>query len=157
MHFVPVTAAIEKDGKFLLVKRSEKESNYPGKWLFPGGKVEKQEDALQGLLREIKEETGLEVEDKAAMIRTYWFTRSDGNNSLGFNFVLKWKSGDVVLGEDLEDFAWVAPEDVGKYDTIKGFPNMLNLAREFIEKDLLFPISRMSHGVNHEKVQKIKT
>ena len=154
MHFVPVTAAIEKDGKFLLVKRSEKEANYPGKWLFPGGKVEKQEDALQGLLREIKEETGLEVEDKAAMIRTYWFTRSDGNNSLGFNFVLKWKSGEVSLGEDLEDFAWVSPEDIEKYDTIKGFPNMLQLAKEFIEKGLLFPISRMSHGINKENTQK---
>ncbi len=150
MHTVPVTAAIEKDGKFLLVKRSEKEANYPGKWIFPGGKVEKGEDALQGLLREIKEETGLEVQDKAAMIRTYHFTRSDGGNALGFNFVLQWKAGEVVLGDGLTDYSWILPEDIVKYDTIKGFETMLKTAKEIVDKGLLFPISRLSHGVNLE-------
>ena len=61
MHFVPVTAAIEKDGKFLLVKRSEKEANYPGKWLFPGGKVEDQESLETAVERECLEELGLRV------------------------------------------------------------------------------------------------
>ena len=150
MHVVPVTAAIEKNGKFLLVKRSEKEANYPGKWIFPGGKVEVGEDALQGLLREIKEETGLEVEDKAAMIRTYHFTRSDGGNALGFNFVLQWKSGEVKLGEGLVDYAWIFPEEIEKYDTIKGFNKQVELAKEFLEKNLLFPISKMSHGINKQ-------
>ena len=148
MHTVPVTAAIEKGGKFLLVKRSEADANFPGKWMFPGGKVEKGEDALQGLLREIKEETGLDVQDKAAMIRTYYFTRSDGSNALGFNFVLQWKAGDVVLEDGLTDYRWILPEEIVKYDTIKGFETMLKTAKEMIEKGLLFPISRMSHGAN---------
>ncbi len=148
MHIVPVTAAIEKDGKFLLVKRSDNEANYPGKWIYPGGKVEKGEDAIQGLLREIKEETGLEVHDKAALIRTYHFTRSDGGNALGFNFVLQWKAGEVKLGEGLVDYVWVSPEDISKYDTIKGFDKMTVVAKEFVEKGLLFPISKLSHGVN---------
>ena len=147
MHVVPVTAAIEKDGKFLLVKRSGKEDNHPGKWVFPGGKVEKGEDALQGLLREIQEETGLEVQDKTAMIRTYSFTRSDGSNAIGFNFVLKWKSGDVKLSGELVDFVWISPEEIKNYDTIKGFSIQVELAKEFLEKGLLFPISRMSSGV----------
>lgn len=146
MHIVPVTAAIEKAGKFLIVKRSEKEDNLPGKWLFPGGKVEKGEDALQGLLREIKEETGLEVQDKAAFMRTYSFTRSDGSNAVGFNFVLQWRAGEVSLADGLVDYAWVSPKDIGKYDTIKGFNMQIELAKEFIEKGLLFPISRMSYG-----------
>jgi len=148
MHIIPVTAAIEKGGKFLLVKRSDKEDNHPGKWVFPGGKLEKGEDALQGLIREIKEETGLDVEDKVALIRTYTFTRSDGSNAIGFNFVLQWKSGDVRLGEGLVDYVWISPEEITKYDTIKGFNIQIYLAKEFIENNILFPISRMSHGMN---------
>ncbi len=148
MHIVPVTAAIEKEGKFLLVKRSDQEPNFPGKWMYPGGKVEIGEDALQGLLREIKEETGLEVEDKAALLRTYYFTRADGSNALGFNFVLQWKAGEVNLGEGLVDYAWISPEDTIKYDVIKGFETMTISAKEIIDKGLLFPISRMSHGAN---------
>ncbi|HLD57583.1 MAG TPA: NUDIX domain-containing protein [archaeon] len=148
MHIVPVTAAIEKGGKFLLVKRSESEANFPGKWMFPGGKVEKGEDALQGLIREIKEETGIEIEDKIALLRTYHFTRSDGGNALGFNFVVQWKAGEVVLGDGLIDYAWILPEEIAKYNTIKGFEIMVNSAKEIIEKGLLFPISRMSHGAN---------
>ncbi len=145
-HIVPVTAAIEKDGKFLIVKRSEKEDNLPGKWLFPGGKVEVGEDALQALLREIKEETGLEVHDRIALIRTYSFTRSDKSNAVGFNFVIQWKSGDVKLADGLVDYAWVAPEEVEKYDTIKDFNIQISLAEDFIKGGLLFPISKMSHG-----------
>lgn len=146
MHIVPVTAAIERDGKFLLVKRSDKEDNLPGKWLFPGGKVENGEDALQGLLREVKEETGLEVHDKVALIRTYAFTRSDGSNAIGFNFVLQWKSGEVKLVDGLVEYAWVTSQDVKKYDTIKDFNIQIELAEEFVKRGLLFPISRMSHG-----------
>ncbi len=148
MHIVPVTAAIEKRGKFLLVKRSDQEPNFPGKWMFPGGKVEIGEDALQGLLREIKEETGIEIEDKIALLRTYYFTRSDGGNALGFNIVAQWKAGEVVLGDGLVNHAWILPEEITKYDTIKGFEIMVNSAKEIIEKGLLFPISRMSHGAN---------
>lgn len=148
MHVVPVTATIEKDGKFLLVKRSAEEENHPGKWIFPGGKVERGEDALQGLIREIKEETGLEVEDNVGLIRTYNFTRADGSNGLGFVFVLRWNSGEVKLGDGLTDYAWIFPDEIKKYDTIKGFNVQIELAKEFIDKGLLFPISKMSHGAN---------
>ena len=52
-----VTAFIVHDGKVLLV-------NHPryGKWLPPGGHVELDEDPVEALLREVAEETGLEVE-----------------------------------------------------------------------------------------------
>src|SRR3989338_8847393 len=39
-HYVSATAVIVKDGKFLIMKRSENEIAFPGKWTVPGGKLE---------------------------------------------------------------------------------------------------------------------
>ena len=38
LHFVAVTAIIEKDGKFLITKRAPNEKAFPNKWTVPGGK-----------------------------------------------------------------------------------------------------------------------
>ena len=54
-------AIIEKDGKILCARRSEK-MKHPLKWEFPGGKVEDSEDLQTCLKREIKEELGVELE-----------------------------------------------------------------------------------------------
>lgn len=50
------------DGKILLQKRDDKpEIRSPGAWCFPGGMIEPQEDALVAAVREVKEETGLDI------------------------------------------------------------------------------------------------
>ena len=56
-----VAALIEKDNKVLIAKRSSGDANVFGKWEFPGGKVEPNEDELTAIEREIREEFELEV------------------------------------------------------------------------------------------------
>ncbi len=56
-----VAALIEKDNKYLIAKRSTGDVNMIGKWEFPGGKVESNEDELTAIEREIKEEFELDV------------------------------------------------------------------------------------------------
>lgn len=68
-HTIPVTGIIENDGKFLFIKRSRNSKNMAGKWVFPGGKCEKQEDVIQALYRELKEETGLTFTNDMGMSR----------------------------------------------------------------------------------------
>src|SRR5436190_15304266 len=51
----------DKQGRILVSQRSLNSKMYPGQWQVPGGKVEKGEDYLRALEREIKEETSLEV------------------------------------------------------------------------------------------------
>ena len=51
-----VAALIEKDGKYLIARRSTGSNDVLGKWEFPGGKVEKGETEVHAIEREIKEE-----------------------------------------------------------------------------------------------------
>lgn len=56
-------AIIESDGKILIAQRSEK-MNLALKWEFPGGKIEKGETAENCIVREIKEELGIDIKVK---------------------------------------------------------------------------------------------
>lgn len=63
-----VAALIEKDNKVLLAKRSTGDPNVFGKWEFPGGKVENNEDELHAIEREINEEFELVIKAKEFII-----------------------------------------------------------------------------------------
>ena len=56
-----VAALIEKDGKYLIARRSTGSSDVLGKWEFPGGKVEQEETEENAIEREIKEEFEMNI------------------------------------------------------------------------------------------------
>ena len=58
-----IDALVLKEDKILLVKRSTKLSKEPGKWAVVGGFVNRDENLLQTVKREVKEETGYSVKD----------------------------------------------------------------------------------------------
>jgi 8-oxo-dGTP diphosphatase len=69
-------AVIERPGEFLLAKRPEGKP-YPGYWEFPGGKIEPGEDPRAALVRELREELGIEVREATPWItRVYTYTHA---------------------------------------------------------------------------------
>jgi len=55
---------IEQDGKYLMLHRNKKKQDpNEGKWIGVGGKLEKGESPEECLVREVQEETGLELEE----------------------------------------------------------------------------------------------
>lgn len=70
-------AVIERpDGEFLLACRPEGKP-YPGYWEFPGGKIEPGEDPRAAIVRELKEELGIEVREATPWItRVYAYTHA---------------------------------------------------------------------------------
>ncbi len=60
-HYEVVAAVIRKNGRYLLGKRPSG-GMLGGLWEFPGGKVERGENHEQALIRELREEMGIEIE-----------------------------------------------------------------------------------------------
>ena len=119
---VVITAIIlNPDNKrFLLVKRKEKEQIHKGKWLLPGGKLEKDESLMDALKREIKEETGLEIKDDKEFISDYTFERPNEDLTLGLTFLVKAIEDNVILNkQEYDKSTWIFPHELDNYDYLK--------------------------------------
>ncbi|MDP4012400.1 MAG: NUDIX domain-containing protein [Candidatus Nanoarchaeia archaeon] len=115
---IVVTGIIKRDdGKFLIVKRKDKEI-HGGTWVFPGGKVEDGENIFNALKREIKEEVSLEVTERKELISEYEFERPNGDITFGSCYLVNAK-GEVKLGDEIKEFAWVTKEEFANYSHIK--------------------------------------
>lgn len=129
-HIVAITALIKnREGtKVLIVKRSQKEIAYPGKWAFPGGKVERGQSVMETLRREVKEEVGLDIGEEKHYLDDYTFIRPDGKNVVGFCFMVNAINENVTLSRDFEAFRWVFPEELSQFDHIEGMKETVKKA-----------------------------
>lgn len=90
MKITEVAAAvIERPGEFLLACRPEGKP-YPGYWEFPGGKIEPGESPREALVRELREELGIEATELSPWItRVYAYTHATVR--LHFHRVTAWQ------------------------------------------------------------------
>ncbi len=134
LHIVAITGIIEKDGKYLILKRAGTEKAYPGFWTVPGGKLVRHEyenlplakntDAWyeivsRALEKEIMEEAGLEIEG-VKYLTDMVFIRPDNIPALVLSYYCRYKAGEVKLGKDIVDFVWITPEQGKNYQIIPG-------------------------------------
>ena len=77
--WIPVAVGIARDpmGRLLVGQRPACK-DYPGKWEFPGGKLEPGESVYKALVREFREELGLEITraEPAFVVRHHYPDRS---------------------------------------------------------------------------------
>jgi mutator protein MutT len=113
---VGVGAVVVRDGRALVVKRAHEPRK--GEWSLPGGTVELGETLVDAVKREIKEETGLDV-DVGDVIEVFDRVHHlDGR--IRFHFVIvdylcRPVGGTLRAGDDAEDVAWVASDDIERY------------------------------------------
>jgi ADP-ribose pyrophosphatase YjhB (NUDIX family) len=94
---------IEQDGQVLLGRRSG--SYAAGKWGLPQGFIEFDEDFLTAAIREVKEETGLDVEIRSILSVVSNFL-SPRLHTLAVVLLAHVTGGQVHAADDLEDVAW---------------------------------------------------
>jgi 8-oxo-dGTP diphosphatase len=104
MHSVSVAGVVIDDrGRALLTQRRDS-----GQWEAPGGILERDEDVMTGLLREIVEETGLTVEP-VVLTGVYKNMRQ---GVLALVFRCRRVRGDLAETEEVCAFRWVTDEEV---------------------------------------------
>ncbi|MEM3825321.1 MAG: NUDIX hydrolase [Candidatus Bathyarchaeia archaeon] len=133
---VGVGAIIVCDGKILLEKRKGEPGR--GKWSVPGGLVELGEKAESAVVREVKEETGLDVAEPQ-LIDVVDNIVQDENGEIKWHFVIidyfvKVKGGEMRASDDAEELRWVPLDEAEKYDLTKTFRAFLQRNRAKLEK-----------------------
>ena len=111
-----INAIIKRGNHFLIIKRSSKDEIHPGRWSFPGGKLEEGETILEALKREIKQEVNLDIDNNLVYIADYNYKRKDRSNTLGVSFLVKSFNSNVKKSKEVEDFKWVTVEEINKYE-----------------------------------------
>jgi ADP-ribose pyrophosphatase YjhB (NUDIX family) len=127
-----VSAAIFRDGKVLVVRRARKPAL--SLYTLPGGAVETGETLLQAVAREVREETALDIEPVGLAGQRDVIVR-DAQGCVERHFVIlcfaaRWRAGEPVLNEELDDARWLAPAELAALHTTDGLAEIVAAAAE---------------------------
>jgi len=104
---VAAVALVDADGRVLIARRPEGKS-MAGLWEFPGGKIEEGERPEDALIRELREELGIEVTNSCLAPLTFTSFTYESFHLLMPLFVCRRWSGTVEPREG-QQLAWVKP------------------------------------------------
>ena len=133
--FVAMKAFIIHNGKVLILKESSnyKDGSNIGRYDIVGGRIKPGQHFKESLLREIKEETGLDVTIGKPFFVNEWRPSVNGENwhIVGTFFECHTNSDSIILSEDHEEYIWISPEKYTNYNII---PNLHPAFQEFLQK-----------------------
>lgn len=114
MLLVVAAALINQDDEILMQKRPEG-CSMAGLWEFPGGKVESGESPENALIRELKEELGVEVLHSDLSVLTFASEPLDGKHLLLLLYTTHFWEGTPRAIESPE-LRWVSVRDLAGLD-----------------------------------------
>ncbi|WP_408836257.1 8-oxo-dGTP diphosphatase MutT [Acidisphaera sp. L21] len=127
---VAACALIDVDNRVLLARRPEGKK-MAGLWEFPGGKLNPGETPEQALIRELKEELGIDVAE--ACLAPFAFASHDYDR---FHLLMplflcrRWKG--TPTGVEGQALAWVRPNKLTEYDMPAADKPLIPLLRDFL-------------------------
>lgn len=126
---------VDKGKRCLLLRRSMASKNNAGKWEFPGGKLDAGESFDKALEREVREETGLEIQ----LTRPFDTAMSAiQDRRVVYLFMLaEAGTGEVQLSGEHDAFQWVAAGDLAAMDLAKQFQGVAQRIAENVQNGAL--------------------
>jgi len=109
---VTAVALIDADGRILLAQRPEGKS-LAGLWEFPGGKVEAGETPEAALIRELREELGIETKESCLAPLTF-ASHSYGDFHLLMPLFVCRRWQGIATPREGQTLAWVRAQDLRK-------------------------------------------
>lgn len=120
---------VQRRDKYLITKRIHpvKELN---KWQFPGGGLEYGEKLEDCIIREIKEETALDIKIVKFIPKIFEITRNFLGDWHGLLIVylcqMKDENQKVIINDEASEYAWATIDEIRKHDTLLGLTEMIN-------------------------------
>jgi 8-oxo-dGTP diphosphatase len=132
--YLAVSAAIFRDGKVLIVRRARPPAR--GVYTLPGGGVELGETLEEAVIREVREETALEVAPVALAGYRQAIARDEAGrierHFVILPFAARWIAGEVSLNEELAEAHWLAPAELTGLTTTEGLAQIITAAAQRI-------------------------
>ncbi|MBA3544951.1 MAG: NUDIX domain-containing protein [Nannocystis sp.] len=125
-----VAAIIERDGRFLVGKRSPHKQSAPGYWCAVCGRIEAGESQADAVVREVHEEVGLSVQavEKVAECDTH-----DGSALIHWWLAAPLDdSRAALLGDEHTELRWVTLEEMRALDPV--FAEDVEIFAEMVER-----------------------
>lgn len=133
---IAVKCVVFFDKKALLLSKTQNEmkDDYLNScWDLPGGRVNYKESSDSALLREVYEETGLQIED-ICVISTSTIVRKDGLHLLILLYRANAKSNNVTLSEEHHAYKWIDSNTLEKnsFSLPKWIVDSIDTALKFV-------------------------
>jgi 8-oxo-dGTP diphosphatase len=130
---VGVGAVIIRDGRALIVRRATEPLK--GQWSIPGGMLELGEKLREGVAREVKEETGLDI-DVGEVLDVFdsIFPDADGRPQYHYvliDFLCRPVGGELLASSDVDAAKWVTSREL---DDLQMKPVTIAVIRKALEK-----------------------
>ena len=126
MNLVFCSSAVlrNKKNQILIMSRKNKKT-FRNCWEFPGGKLSNFEDYFEALIRELKEELGIDIAKNK--LKNYIFTRHQYKSFLlmMYTFEVKHWSGQIK-NKDNETLRWVSIKEIKKIKLLPANTKVIN-------------------------------
>jgi len=115
---VGVGVVVWKDSEVLLIRRGKPPRE--GSWSLPGGRQKLGETVREAAVREVREETGIEIAVGSLLDVIDSLTR-DGGEEIQYHYTLvdfdaDWREGEAMAGGDAAAVLWADPTKLEQYD-----------------------------------------
>ena len=115
---------LDAEGRVLLGRRAHEP--VAGTWDILGGFMDEWEQPLDTLRRELREETGLEIEPLRFVGAVSDRYGEDGNATLNLCWTARIVSGELTPADDVSELRWFRPDELPRADEL-AFPNTVQL------------------------------
>jgi 8-oxo-dGTP diphosphatase len=113
---------VNDKGQILILREAStyEEGTNVGRYHLPGGRLNLGEAFQDGLKREVDEESGLQIEIGKPIYVGEWRPVIKGvqNQIVAIFFICKPLTNKVRLSEEHDDYKWVPPDEIKKYDVM---------------------------------------
>ena len=133
-YYIGVHAFIKKGNKFLVLKRSDNKTYMPAFWDIPGGSLEMGENVEEAIIREVREETRLNIKLGEVVFVYSNMNELPFRQTIQIIYNAEYVQGDVILNNiEHSDYKWASLNECKELRLINFLQDFINNKSELIE------------------------